>query len=297
MNTFQLTCFLTVAETLSFAKAAKLLNVTQPAVTHQIHSLEDELNTQLFKRTTRSVEITQEGLIFLNDAKNVLSIIALAKKRFKEPVVDERRFFSIGCHSHNEMYLLPDILREMTQFYKTLHPIFQVVPFQHLYQLLEEEAVDVVLAFREKGQKKGDSIYRELTQAPVVGVLPANHPLAEKDTLDRDDLQTERLIMVEPQRCPDSLNAVQHELTTGRTVFELFMCSSADACVTLAKAGFGIAVQPDFPSLRDPALAYIPIKDVEPLSYGAYYKSITGKPMLKLFLQLCKDSFLARPEL
>ncbi len=45
MNTFQLTCFLTVAETLSFAKAAKLLNVTQPAVTHQIHSLEEELNT------------------------------------------------------------------------------------------------------------------------------------------------------------------------------------------------------------------------------------------------------------
>ena len=88
MNTFQLTCFLTVAETLSFAKAARLLNVTQPAVTHQIHSLEEELNTQLFKRTTRSVEITQEGLIFLNDAKNVLNIITLAKKRFEDTVVD-----------------------------------------------------------------------------------------------------------------------------------------------------------------------------------------------------------------
>ena len=75
------------------------------------------------------------------------------------------------------------------------------------------------------------------------------------------------------------------------------MCGSADACITLAKAGFGIAVQPDFPSLRDPALAYIPIKDVEPLSYGAYYKSVTGKPMLKLFLQLCKDNFPVRPEL
>ena len=296
MNTFQLTCFLTVAETLSFAKAAKHLNVTQPAVTHQIHSLEEELNAQLFKRTTRSVEITQKGLIFLNDAKNVLNIITLAKKRFEESVADERRFFSIGCHSHNEMYLLPGILREMKQSYKTLHPLFQVVPFQHLYQLLEEEAVDVVLAFREKGQKKGNSIYRELAQVPVAGILPAGHPLTEKVALDRDDLQTERLIMVEPQRCPDNLNAVQHELTTGRTVSELFMCSSADACVTLAKAGFGITIQPDFPSLRDPALAYIPIEDVEPLSYGAYYKSVTGKPLLKLFLQLCKENFPGRPE-
>ena len=297
MNTFQLTCFLTVAETLSFAKAAKLLNVTQPAVTHQIHSLEGELNAQLFKRTTRSVEITQEGLIFLNDAKNVLNIISLAKKRFEEPVVDDRQFFSIGCHSHNEMYLLPGILRQMADSCPMLNPVFQVVPFQHLYQLLDEEAVDVIIAFQEKSSKKIDGIYKELTQVRITGVLPATHPLAEKELLDEDDLRTQRLLLLDPQICPDNLNAVQHELTTGRAVSELLMCGSADACITLAKAGFGLAVQPDFPALRDPALAYIPIKDVEPLSYGAYYKSVTGKPMLKLFLQLCKDNFPVRPEL
>ena len=297
MNTFQLTCFLTVAETLSFAKAARLLNVTQPAVTHQIHSLEEELNAKLFKRTTRSVEITQEGLIFLNDAKNVLNIISLAKKRFEEPAADERQFFSIGCHSHNEMYLLPGILRQMADSCPMLYPVFQVVPFQHLYQLLDEEAVDVIIAFQEKSSKKIDGIYKELTQVRITGVLPATHPLAEKELLDEDDLRTQRLLLLDPQICPDNLNAVQHELTTGRAVSELLMCGSADACITLAKAGFGIAVQPDFPALRDPALAYIPIKDVEPLSYGAYYKSVTGKPMLKLFLQLCKDNFPVRPEL
>lgn len=297
MNTFQLTCFLTVAETLSFAKAAKLLNVTQPAVTHQIHSLEDELNTQLFKRTTRSVEITQEGLIFLNDAKNVLNIITLAKKRFEEPVVDERQFFSIGCNSHNELRLLPEILRQMADSCPMLNPVFQVVPFQHLYQLLAEEAVDVIIAFQEKGQKKIDGIYKELAQIRIAGILPATHPLAEKELLDEDDLQTQRLLLLDPQRCPDSLNMVQHELATGRAGSDLLMCGSADASITLAKAGFGIAVQPDFPALRDPALAYIPINGAEPLSYGAYYKSVTGKPLLKLFLQLCRDSFPVQPEL
>ena len=297
MNTFQLTCFLTVAETLSFAKAAKQLNVTQPAVTHQIHSLEEELNTQLFKRTTRSVEITQEGLIFLNDAKNVLNIITLAKKRFEEPVVDERQFFSIGCNSHNELRLLPEILRQMADSCPMLNPVFQVVPFQHLYQLLAEEAVDVIIAFQEKGQKKIDGIYKELAQIRIAGILPATHPLAEKELLDEDDLQTQRLLLLDPQRCPDSLNMVQHELATGRAGSDLLMCGSADASITLAKAGFGIAVQPDFPALRDPALAYIPINGAEPLSYGAYYKSVTGKPLLKLFLQLCRDSFPVQPEL
>ena len=49
MNTFQLTCFLAVAETLSFARAAEQLHVTQPAVTQQIKSLEKELNVKLFR--------------------------------------------------------------------------------------------------------------------------------------------------------------------------------------------------------------------------------------------------------
>lgn len=291
MNTFQLTCFLTVAETLSFAKAAGRLHVTQPAVTHQIRTLEEELNAQLFRRTTRSVEITPEGLLFLNDAKNVLNIITLAKKRFEEPAAEERRFFSIGCHSPNEMRLLPDILRQMAAVCAALHPLFYVAPFQHLYQLLDEGAVDVVIAFREKGQKKGAPIYKELAQVPVVGVLPAGHPLAGKTVLDRDDLRAQKLILIEPQRCPDSLNAIQHELTTGRTVSELFLCSSAEACTALARAGFGIAIQPDQPPLRDPALAYIPILGLEALSYGVYYKSAAGKPLRKLFLQACKNSF------
>lgn len=55
MTTMQLDCFLIVAETLNFAAAAEKLNVTQPAVTQQIHALEKELNVKLFHRTTRTV--------------------------------------------------------------------------------------------------------------------------------------------------------------------------------------------------------------------------------------------------
>ena len=81
MNTFQLTCFLAVADTLNFARAAELLHVTQPAVTAQIHSLEKEMNVKLFKRTTRSVKMTEEGLIFLDDAKRIVEISQRAKKK------------------------------------------------------------------------------------------------------------------------------------------------------------------------------------------------------------------------
>ena len=82
MNTFQLSCFLAVAEHLNFARAAEQLHVTHPAVSQQIQTLEKELNVQLFQRTTRSVKLTEEGKTFLHDARQIVEISERAKKRF-----------------------------------------------------------------------------------------------------------------------------------------------------------------------------------------------------------------------
>lgn len=68
MNTIQLECFVTVAKHLNFSKASEELKITQPAVSHQIRSLEEELNVKLFQRTSKSVSLTPEGIMFLPDA-------------------------------------------------------------------------------------------------------------------------------------------------------------------------------------------------------------------------------------
>lgn len=59
------------------------LHVTQPAVTQQIQSLEKELNVKLFIRTTRTVHLTEEGKVFLNDARQLVAISNRAKKDLK----------------------------------------------------------------------------------------------------------------------------------------------------------------------------------------------------------------------
>ena len=82
MNTFQLECFLAVAENLSFARAAQQLHITQPAVTQQIKALEKELNAKLFARSTRSVKLTREGAVFLYDSRHILSIARRMTDRF-----------------------------------------------------------------------------------------------------------------------------------------------------------------------------------------------------------------------
>ena len=85
MNTFQLSCYLAVANTLSFARAAQQMNISQPAITHQIKTLETELNVKLFRRSTRMVELTPEGQAFLSDAQSMVAIAQSAKLRFGNP--------------------------------------------------------------------------------------------------------------------------------------------------------------------------------------------------------------------
>ena len=65
MHTAQLECFMAVADRLNFSRAAEQLRLTQPAVSHQIKTLEEELGVALFLRTSKSVRLTREGHLFL----------------------------------------------------------------------------------------------------------------------------------------------------------------------------------------------------------------------------------------
>jgi DNA-binding transcriptional LysR family regulator len=67
MELRQLHYFLTVAEELKFERAAQRLNIAKPPLTHQTQQLEQELGVQLFKRTSRCVELTEVGSLFVDE--------------------------------------------------------------------------------------------------------------------------------------------------------------------------------------------------------------------------------------
>lgn len=113
MNTFQLSCFLAVAEYLNFAQAAQALHVTHPAVSQQIKSLEKELGAPLFVRTTRSVSLTEEGKAFLPDAQQIVALSRRATKRFSTGLDNPIEMLTIGCYSSACMILLADALEQL----------------------------------------------------------------------------------------------------------------------------------------------------------------------------------------
>lgn len=300
MNTFQLSCFLAVAETLNFARAAEQLHVTQPAVTQQIHSLEKELGVTLFHRTTRIVRITGEGLAFLGDARRMVDISIQAKKRFEHPGQEAIRNLSVGCHGYAQLFLLSPMLRQLAQQYPDLHPGLRTVPFQHLYRMLDEGEVDLVLAFRQsETPPAAKCVYRELCRVPMVCLCAADNPLAGRDTVTAEDLRPHRLVLLDPARARLEAAQMQGQLIGDRPPAELYFCESAEAAVVLVEAGFGVSVLPDLFIPPNLSMARIPLEGTEPVSFGVYYKprALQNDPALKSLVHMLRNENWPRQQL
>lgn len=293
MNTFQLSCFLSVAQHLNFARAAEELNITQPAVTHQIQTLEEELNVKLFHRTTRTVEITTEGKVFLDDAKQILRLSVRAKKRFEYP--DKRKVlpFSIACHYYCEVFSLTGIMKKMRQTFPNLYPRIQIVPFRHIYKLLADENVDAVINFQEPDTKKIPGTYKQLAKVRLNCICAKDSPLATRKSITTADLSKEKLILNDPDKSPDSVVRLQGSLMAGRSPADFLFSDSTEAALMLAEAGFGVTLLPNIFVPPTPGFASIPVEDFDAFSFGIYYKTLKGNPCLKEFITLLKEELSA----
>ena len=291
MNTFQLSCFLAVAEYLNFAKAAQSLHVTHPAVSQQIQSLERELNVKLFQRTTRSVKLTEAGEAFLNDARQMVAISERAKKRFSSADARSIETLALGLYNFPCLFLLSDALAQLRMDRPALHPRLQVIPFQHIYRLLEEGDLDAVVGFKETSAVKISALYRELTKAPVVCVCPSRHPLAGRTAVTPEDLKQERLVLLVPPRISPAVAHLQGQLMEERPPSAFYFCESSEAITALVTAGYGVSVLPDLLVPEMPRISRVPLAGVAPVSFGIYYKSVQGKPALKALLARAKEFF------
>ncbi|MGE5438568.1 MAG: selenium metabolism-associated LysR family transcriptional regulator [Bacteroidota bacterium] len=115
LNEFKLLVFHKVATEGSFSKAAEDLFVSQPAVTKQINSLEDELGIKLFERNNKGIVLTAAGKLFLEHAGVILSQFKRLKNDMSllsEQVSGE---LTIGASTTIAQYVLPPVLAQFRQ--------------------------------------------------------------------------------------------------------------------------------------------------------------------------------------
>ena len=290
MNTFQLECFLTVAETLNFAKAAQILNITQPAVTKNIKSLENELNTRLFRRSTRNVELTEEGKILINDAQIIIRTSRRAKNRFTG-IDEELTKFTIGVRLLSHIKFLTEPLRELLTEYDNIYPQLHIDTTPKLLRALYDEQIDVVFDIEDKITSYYNITFKQIFKERILCVCTEKFPVYNYDSITVEEIrslvQYPIIILTAPQSFKE-ISDPEKAFVGDRTQSMVHLCSTAEEVCLLAEVGCGIAVIPEKIAPNSPSLHKIPVYDCKEISFGVYYKNSGSNEIARKFVENIK---------
>ncbi len=280
MNTTQLECFLAVANSLNFSRAAEQLRLTQPAVSHQISSLEDELGVRLFSRTSRSVRLTQEGYLFTQYAGEILRLFNVSRGRVRAVGEDTARTLGIGCRNTLELRLLTRALGRLRGESEGFIPLLRVVPHDSLEMLLLDGEIAMMPTFRESCPK--GAVYRELCSVGVACAVSHESPAAGRESLSVQEIcALGRVALSRPNASPREIVAVQNQLIAGHSPGDIIFCESIETQLATIAAGFAVAVFAKTPGLELAGVEFIPVEDTTRLSYGVAYMADELTPLLR----------------
>jgi len=274
MHIKQLECFVHLAETLSFSRTAELLYITQPTVTHQINTLEDELRLRLFIRTKRKVELTPAGVSFYNDIKEILTRTNIAISKAKHYALAFESNISIGYEGNVEVKYLPNILSTFKEKFPHVHIYLKIADFKEKRNLFINHNFDLIFTVKESIEDISDVGYAELFTGKFVCVLPKDHQLANKTLIKIDDLQNQSIILLDPLKCPSEMTRVQKDIQIKCPTSMFYFGDGPLIGYAMIKGKLGIAVMPNFVCPEDPELSIIPMDINDSISYGiAWHKN------------------------
>lgn len=145
MDTEKLKTFLVVAEQKSFSKAARLLYVSQPTISSQIKALEDELNTKLFERTTKKVNLTKSGEILFKYAREIIQLNDEARKEIMEMDHQVHGELQVGCSFTIGEYILPESLKRFKDEYPLIHMKVTITNSNNIISDIKNRKIDIGL--------------------------------------------------------------------------------------------------------------------------------------------------------
>jgi len=260
--------FVAVAEELHFTRAAERLGIKQPPLSLQIRQLEQELGTPLFRRLTRGVELTEAGVLLLDEARQILEHVERAKANVLSRARGEKGQIRVGFAGAT--YFQPRI-PGLIQAYRRLYPDVLLTPEQsntpHLIEALRNGSLDV--AFVRPPLSDGEGIVvQPLIKESMRIVLPAQHPYAHSREMPLAALAGETFILFPRAIGPglyDSVIAGCQRAGFSPTLGQ--EAPQISSIVHLVAAGFGISVVPEsIEQIRADGAVYIPIQGEAPVA-------------------------------
>ena len=241
MNTKQIKLFLLIADLKSFSKAAELEALTQPAVTQQIMRLEKEIDSQLFRRKHKRIELTRKGKLFYRFAKNTMIMMDNLQKEIKLLDLNNEGILKIGSSHIPVANILHKKIAQFNEMYPGSYVIYEFSDTTNITNMLENELIDIGFV----GAGISDALdYTKFMGDELVLVTRKNFDIPSEITIS--DLKSVPLIINQKEAgvrksLEEKLGAINTNLSELNVVSEIGL---PEAALNVVKAGFGCTFIP-----------------------------------------------------
>lgn len=185
--------FLTVARKQSFSKAAEELHITQPTLSRQIRELEEMYHVTLFKRDTRHVELTEEGLLLKKRAEEILRLVRVTSEELSSPEILSGDIH-IACPESNSMNLIAKIIQRASQEQPHIRFHLHSGNAEYVNKMVDNGEADFGIVIGQNHLEKYD--FFPLPEYEHWGVyIPNDDPLILKEVITPKDIKGIPLII------------------------------------------------------------------------------------------------------
>ena len=185
-----------VAQQRNFSRAAERLHVAQQALSQQIKTVEAQIGVTLFTRTNRGVELTPAGVVFVQEARRVISAAERAIARTQAVAKGEGGSIRVAYTLTSVYDTLPAIVERMEAVHPNLKLELREVLGGDVAHLLSDGKYDLALCPRTAFS--ADYERQELRREPFVAAVSSSHRHADREPLNLSDC-TEELFELWPR--------------------------------------------------------------------------------------------------
>jgi DNA-binding transcriptional LysR family regulator len=281
MDFYQLLYFQKAAETRNISRAAEELLITQPAVSKQIRSLEEELGAKLFDRIGKKIFLTKTGEVFSAHAAKILRSVQEAKTAVKDLSGECAGELVIGTSDHISLHRLPGILKAYVTTFPKVDLKLRCHRSETVIEMVVKNIVD--LGVVTLPGVAPHLVTKVIWHDPMSLVFPKGHPLGSLKKVALHDIAPFGMILPEGGTTTriKIVAAFEKKRFLPKVTMEVAYIETIKG---LVKAGLGISILPDKAveqEIRDGVLAK---RAIEGMSFSR-----------ELGVAYLKEKFLSRP--
>lgn len=195
MNLRQLEAFYLVVKKKSYTRAAEEFNVTQPAVTIQVKSLEKTLNLKLIQQVGKRIQLTEAGELLFQYAEKIFDLVRDADEKMKDFKKLIRGTLQIGTTKNYARYIMPFLLSEFQRRFPRIKVILDEGNSEDMAKSVLEKKNELALISQLNLDRKIKSIF--FSTVEFVLVASPEHRFSQRKSISLRELNGEPVILRE----------------------------------------------------------------------------------------------------